>query len=52
MALSYEEQARIQDLFDVYDLVEILDLSVEDVLVAFEDKIEGNVDLMEKIGAS
>jgi hypothetical protein len=51
MALEYEERLRVQELFDVYDLIEVLDLSVLDILDAFEEKIEGNVEVLEKIGS-
>lgn len=52
MALEFEERNRIQDLFDVYDLVELLGLSAEDIIEAFEERIEVNKDILEKIGGS
>jgi hypothetical protein len=51
MALEYEERLRIEEFFDVYDLVEILDLSIRDLIEAFEDKLEQNAEVLEKIGS-
>lgn len=47
--LSNEERQRLNDLFDVYDLVEVLDLQAIDIIEAFEDRIELNEEVMEKI---
>jgi hypothetical protein len=49
MALSHVEIERIFDFYDVYDLVEILDLSVKDIVYMFEEKIEDCEEIMERV---
>jgi hypothetical protein len=49
MALSHVERERIFDFYDVYDLVEILDLSVKDIVYMFEEKIEDCEEIMERV---
>lgn len=51
MQLSYAEQIKVEENFDVYDLVEALDLSTQDIIEAFDDKIVDNKDVMRKIGS-
>lgn len=51
MALDFEERLRIEENYDVYDLVEALDLTIGDLLEAFEDKIEGNLEILRHIGS-
>lgn len=51
MAINHEERQKLQDLFDVYDLIEILDLEASDIIDSFEDQIEANVEIMERIGS-
>ena len=51
MALDFEERVRLEELFDVYDLVESLGLTAADIIEAFEDKIETSLDILEKIGS-
>ena len=40
---------RLADLYDADELVDLLDLTVEELVEAFEDKVRGNSDLMADI---
>lgn len=48
--LSNEDRERIKDQFDIYDLVEVLDLPIDDFINAFDYLIVDNLEIMEKIG--
>lgn len=49
--LDRETRKRIEDYFEGFELVELLDIPVEDILEAFEDLIEENIDeINETIG--
>ncbi len=48
--ISNEERQRITDLFDIYDLLEELDISIDEFIDAFDFKIIESVSIMEKIG--
>lgn len=50
MLISNEERQRITDLFDIYDLLEELDISVEEFIDAFDYKIVECNEIMEKVG--
>jgi hypothetical protein len=50
--LSSEERQLLMDKFDVYDLVEALDLSSAEIIDAFDFKIVDNPELMESIGVT
>jgi hypothetical protein len=50
--LSNEDRERLVDLFDIYDLVEKLDLKAAEIIDAFDFKIEENAELLEAIGYS
>ena len=45
--LSYEVRERISDRYSVEELVEYLNLSLEDILDTFEDKV---LDIIEDLG--
>ena len=49
MLLSNEERQRIVDLFDIYDLIELLDLDVEEFIDAFDFKIVECEEIMRKV---
>jgi antitoxin component of RelBE/YafQ-DinJ toxin-antitoxin module len=48
--LSFEDIERLQENFDVYDLVEMLGLTVDDLIDAFDYKIIENEEICERIG--
>ena len=48
--LSNEDRERVKDNYDIYDLIEVLDLSVEEFIDAFDYLIYENKEIMEKIG--
>ena len=47
--LSSEERERIKDQFDIYDLLEELDVSVDEFIDAFDFKIVENAEIMARI---
>ena len=47
--LTNEERELIKDTFDIYDLIEELGLSVEEIIDAFDTQIEDNEYIMERI---
>lgn len=49
MLLSVNEMERLRENFDVYDLVESLDLTVDDLIDAFDYKIVENEEILERI---
>lgn len=48
--LSNEDRERIKDQFDIYDLIEVLDLSVEEFIDAFDFKLSECEEVLIKIG--
>lgn len=48
--LSSEDRERIKDQFDIYDLLEELDVSVDEFIDAFDFKIVENAEIMSRIG--
>ena len=48
--LSSEDIIRLQESFDVYDLVEMLGLTADDLIDAFDFKIVENDEILERIG--
>lgn len=50
MLLSNEDRERIKDQYDIYDLIEVLDLSIEEFIDAFDFKLIDCPEVMEKIG--
>lgn len=51
MALDHIERLRLEELYDVYDLVEALGLSAVDIIDAFADQIEDDNDILRRIGS-
>lgn len=49
--LTSEERHRVWDRYDVYDLVELLNLDAADIVEAFDDLVEDNLEIMREIGA-
>lgn len=49
--LTSEERELIKDNFDIYDLIEELDISIEEFIDAFDTLIEDNDNIMSRIGA-
>lgn len=49
MLLSMNDIERLQENFDVYDLVEMLNLTVDDLIDAFDFKIIENEEILERI---
>ncbi len=49
MLLSNEDVERIKEAYDVYDLVELLDLTASDIIEAFDFKIAENETIVERI---
>lgn len=49
VSLSSEDRERIKDQFDIYDLLEELDVSVDEFIDAFDFKIVENVEIMSRI---
>ncbi len=47
--LHKEVKDRVADFFDPWDLIEFLQISVEDVIEAFEDEIEEALDDVEEL---
>lgn len=47
--LSFNEMERLRENFDVYDLVEMLGLTVDDLIDAFDFKIVENGEILERI---
>lgn len=47
--LSSEDRERIKDQFDIYDLLEELDVSVDEFIDAFDFKIVENAEIMARI---
>ena len=52
VGLSNTERQLILDMFDVYDLVEMLGLTAEELIDAFDFKVLDNVEIMEAIGVT
>lgn len=50
VSLSSEDRERIKDQFDIYDLLEELDVSVDEFIDAFDYKIVENDEIMSRIG--
>lgn len=48
--MSSEDRERIKDQFDIYDLLEELDVSVDEFIDAFDFKIVENAEIMSRIG--
>jgi len=48
--LSSEDRDLIKDHYDIYDLIELLDVSVEEFIDAFDFKILESEEILEKIG--
>ena len=48
--LSSEDRERIKDLFDIYDLLEELDLTIDEFIDAFDYKISECSEIMNRIG--
>lgn len=48
--LSSEDRERIKDLFDIYDLLEELNLTIDEFIDAFDYKISECEEIMDKIG--
>lgn len=46
--LDREDKERLKDFFEGFELVEYLQISIEDVVDAFEDLIEENLDEIEE----
>jgi hypothetical protein len=46
--LDLETKKRIADFFDGWELVEFLQLKIDEVVDAFEDEIEENIDDIEE----
>jgi len=49
--LTNEERELVKDLYDIYDLIEILDISVDEFIDAFDFKIDENEAIREKLGS-
>ena len=49
VSLSSEDRERIKDQFDIYDLLEELDVSVDEFIDAFDFKIVENAEIMSRI---
>ena len=49
MLLSSEEYMHLVDQYDVYDLIEALDLNVQHIIDAFDYLIVENEEIMDKI---
>jgi sulfur carrier protein ThiS len=49
VSLSSEDRERIKDQFDIYDLLEELDVSVDEFIDAFDFKIVENAEIMARI---
>lgn len=49
VSLSSEDRERIKDQFDIYDLLEELDVSVDEFIDAFDFKIVENAEIMVRI---
>ena len=49
VSLSSEDRERIKDQFDIYDLLEELDVSVDEFIDAFDYKIVENEEIMVRI---
>lgn len=47
--LTTSEMERLRENFDVYDLVEMLNLSVNDLIDAFDYLIEENEEILDRI---
>lgn len=47
--LDKDVKARIADYFEAWDLVDFLQVSIEDVINAFEDEIEESLDDVEEL---
>ena len=47
--LTNEERELIKDRYDIYDLIEILDISVEEFIDAFDFKIDENEQIRENL---
>lgn len=47
--MDRETRKRIEDFFEGFELVEFLQLSVEDVIDAFEDEVEEVLDEIEEL---
>lgn len=52
MALSNEERILLAEHFDIYDLIEALGLTANDIINTFDNEIEDNPELMERIGGA
>lgn len=50
--LTNEDRERIKDQYDIYDLIEVLDLSIEEFIDVFDFKLIDCHEVMEKISGS
>lgn len=49
MILSLVDIERLKEAYDVYDLLELLDLSIDDLIDAFDYKIIDSEEILERI---